>query len=445
MLSTCYTTQRTNIFREPLVRLSCVPGARNERDVLSLLQPPLSPRLSQIGDLSSPYEYPEPDWAGYQQFKLTCILPFSIVFQPRWPHIGALRRCPAVGRVLCPFWITMITHLLRSAPLLDLLRLTHPHHIIHIQSNYPRPPATWSTPVPQLHPNLQQHRHEGRGITRTRWLKPSSPFHPGHPTAQLTITSPVNDQLITRMPGRIRDGNHINSHLVGQQLLERRLRLVQAHPKRRLLRPGRRAARVERTSTHVPMPRAMGVLQRLRLRAMRRVTARSTLAKRVCTVQSVIKPLREKTIWNSTFGLTARTRTRCALLRSQRLMRGGRWLVPARRTLRLPTSATSVNPWRQLSGLSQGLLRRRPKGTQCGFPRTSTLFAVYYTPSFFCWFPCAWPLLCGVIRFCQFGLFLDVYCGFPTCVFYFLFFVYFLFFISQRSFAWLHVSKYRDV
>lgn len=102
-------------------------------------------------------------------------------------------------------------------------------------------------------------------------------------------------------------------------------------------------------------------------------------------------------------------------------MLGGRWLVPARHTPRLPTSATSVNPWRQLSGLSQGLLRRRPKGTQCGFPRPSTLFAVYYTPSFFCWSPCAWPLLCGVIRFCQFSLFLDVYCGFSTCVFLFLF------------------------
>ena len=86
-------------------------------------------------------------------------------------------------------------------------------------------------------------------------------------------------------------------------------------------------------------------------------------------------------------------------------MLGGRWLVPARHTLRLLTSATSVNPWRQLSGLSQGLLRRRPKGTQCGFPRLSTLFAAYYTPSFFCWSPCVWPLLCGVIRFCQFSLF----------------------------------------
>ena len=110
-----------------------------------------------------------------------------------------------------------------------------------------------------------------------------------------SLLDTVNHPLITRMPDRNRDGTRTDS-LVVVQLLEHHPRHARAHPKRRHLRPERHVAQEERTSTHVLMPRAMGALQRLRLQAMLRVMAKNTLAKKVCIVRFVIKPLRGKTI-----------------------------------------------------------------------------------------------------------------------------------------------------
>ncbi|KAJ5429470.1 hypothetical protein N7491_006486 [Penicillium cf. griseofulvum] len=97
--------------------------------------------------------------------------------------------------------------------------------------------------------------------------------------ARHTTIPPVSHQLITRMPGRNRDGTRTD-FLVVAQLLEHPLRHARAHPKRRRLRPERRVAQEERTSTRALMPRAMGAPQRLRLRAMLRAMGKNTLAKK---------------------------------------------------------------------------------------------------------------------------------------------------------------------
>ncbi|KAJ5926544.1 Zinc finger C2H2 [Penicillium verrucosum] len=222
MVSTCYTTQRTHIFQEPLYSFPAPVTAHRGLEEMS------SCRTSIVSILNND-DNPSFAVRSAARFTRTHTSP------SHYPHSERLLPPPA------------------SDP------------------QYTRPPASSESPAT----SPRGTRHHSDALT-----EPVQPVSPGSSdgsahdyfTSQRSAYHPYARQDPRREPYQF--------PACGPAAPRTSPETRSSTSETASSQTGGRAARVERTSTRVPMPRVMGVLQRLRLRAMRRVTAKSTLAKR---------------------------------------------------------------------------------------------------------------------------------------------------------------------